>query len=149
MKTSTSISIIPRYRRHWGPRAGVLALVLLDKRCGVGVLVPFGESSVFLAAGVRCGESSAFLMNCSGVRGEPGEPLEWSEWGLAPLGVCNSTVGPRGLGSGVLGGPVVCDKGSSGSSVGWVSRDTVNVAELIHFGSAEPNLGGEGIRSRR
>lgn len=56
-------------------RAGVRELVFLGSRWGRGVVD-------------RMGDSSALRMKCRGARGDDaGELVEWTERGLAPLGL--------------------------------------------------------------
>jgi len=76
---------------------------------------------------------SAFRMNCNGVNGDPfveGEDMR--ERGLCALGVIRAKVGKNGkVGSGVLG------------TGGGLPCASSRVAELIHFGSRTPVLGGD------
>lgn len=70
---------------------------------------------------------STRLMNWSGVKGEPGEDVDFNDRGLWPLGVINEKDGKKGpFGSGVRGGP--------GGDTAMSAEDS-NVLELIHFSS--------------
>lgn len=92
------------------------------------------------------GDCSARRRNCSGVNGDPGEPVECNERGLVPPGVLTNIAGEmvevRFLGSGVLGGRVEAE--GLGDPV-TSSAPSFKVAELIHFCSFEPIKGASGI----
>jgi hypothetical protein len=78
-------------------------------------------------------------MNCSDLKGEPVEGVNFSERGLCPLGINMEKEGMGGsLGSGVRGG----------KEVSVTSGSLSNVIELIYLSSCDPRCCGESGRRK-